>query len=121
MLDADLGAARKRLDALRGTDECRHHEDADRKQHGLQDVRAGVVEPEQDRKRPAAGKRRAEHLGADQDRRAITVMTVGQTIWRRLVGEGCELMGLYPVSGAISPKSAPLSSAKGPKKPHRVI
>src|SRR6266436_1657848 len=46
----------------------------------------------------------------------MTVMTVGQTIWRRLVGEGCELMGLYPVWAAISPKSAPLSSAKGPKK-----
>src|SRR5712671_1156037 len=33
-------------------------------------MRAGVVEPEQDRKRPAAGERRAEHFGADQDRRA---------------------------------------------------
>src|SRR5438445_8903561 len=32
-------------------------------------MRAGVLEPEQDRERPAAGERRAEHLGADQDRR----------------------------------------------------
>src|SRR6266446_4746871 len=69
-VEAELGAPRKRLDALRGTDERRHHEDADRKQHGLQDVRAGVVETEQDRERPAAGERRAEHFGADQDRRA---------------------------------------------------
>jgi hypothetical protein len=41
-----------------------------REQHRLDDdVRTGVVEPEQDRQRPAAGERRAEHLGADQDRR----------------------------------------------------
>ena len=65
-----LCAPGKRLDALRGADERRHHQDAERKQHGLQDVRAGVVETEQDRERPAAGERRAEHLGADQDRRA---------------------------------------------------
>ena len=44
--------------------------DAEREQHGLQDVRAGVVETEQDRERPAAGERRAEHFGADQDRGA---------------------------------------------------
>src|SRR6266852_492388 len=67
---ADLGAPRKRLDALRGTDECRHDEDADCEQDGLQNVRASVVETEQDRKRPAAGERRAEHFGADQDSRA---------------------------------------------------
>src|SRR5216684_5330356 len=67
---ADLGAPRKRLDALRGTDECRHDEDADCEQDGLQNVRASVVETEQDRKRPAAGERRAEHFGTDQDRRA---------------------------------------------------
>ncbi len=47
-----------------------HDEDADHEQHRLQDVRAGVVEAEQDRERPAAGERRAEHLGADQDRGA---------------------------------------------------
>src|SRR5258705_1128494 len=63
-------APRKRFDALRGTDECGHHEDADREQHGLEDVRAGVVETEQDRKRPAAGERRAEHFGTNQDSRA---------------------------------------------------
>src|SRR5712672_201724 len=34
----------------------------------------------------------------------MTVMTVGQTIWRRLVGEGCELMGLYPVWGRNLPE-----------------
>ena len=56
-------------------------------------MRAGVVEAEQDRERPAAGERRAEHFGADQDRGAITVMTLGQMIWREPVGEGCELMG----------------------------
>src|ERR1700734_3961653 len=67
---AKLRAARKRLDALGGADEGRHDEDTDRKQHGLQDMRAGVVETEQDRERPATGKRRAEHLGAAQDRRA---------------------------------------------------
>src|SRR5258707_590830 len=66
--EVELGAPRKRLDALRGTDECCHDEDADREQHGLQDVCLGVVETEQDRERPAAGKRRAEHFGADQDR-----------------------------------------------------
>jgi len=32
------------------------------KQHRLQDVRAVLCEPEQDRERPAAGKRCAEHL-----------------------------------------------------------
>src|SRR6266481_5137397 len=32
----------------------------------------------------------------------ITVTTLGQTIWRAKVGEGCELMGLYPVGGAQS-------------------
>src|SRR5450631_4954212 len=54
---ADSCAPRERLDALRGADERRHDEDADRKQHRLQDVRAGVVETEQDRQRPAAGER----------------------------------------------------------------
>src|ERR1700730_1274111 len=67
---ADLRAARKGLDALRCADERRHHEDAAGEQHGLEDVRAEVVETEQDRECPAAGKRRAEHFGADQDRRA---------------------------------------------------
>jgi len=65
----DLCAARERLDALCGADESSHDEDAKREQHGLQDMRTGVVETEQDRERPTAGKRRAEHFGADQDRR----------------------------------------------------
>src|SRR3979409_1972620 len=65
-----LRARRKRLDSLRGADERDHDEDAGREQHGLQDVRAGVVEAEQDRERPAAGERRAEHFGPDQNRRA---------------------------------------------------
>ena len=63
-----LDELRRLLDALRGADERHHDEDADREQHGLQDVRAGFVETEQDRERPAAGERRAEHFGADQNR-----------------------------------------------------
>jgi hypothetical protein len=46
---------------------------------------------------------------------------LGQTIWRAAVGAGCKLMGNFLLGGAISPKRPPLSSAKGPKKPHRVI
>ena len=66
----ELSAAGERLDALSCADERDHDEDTDRKQNGLQDVRAGVVETEQDGERPAAGKGGAEHFGADQDRRA---------------------------------------------------
>jgi hypothetical protein len=52
----------------------------------------------------------------------MTVTTLGQTIWRAAVGEGCKLMGLESFWGAaISPKRPPLSSAKDPKKPHRVL
>jgi hypothetical protein len=39
-----LGTARERFDALSCADEGSHDEDADRKQHGLQDVGAGVIE-----------------------------------------------------------------------------
>jgi len=54
--------------ALGCADERCHHEHAECEQHGLKDVRALIAETEQDRERPAAGKGRAEHLGADQDR-----------------------------------------------------
>jgi hypothetical protein len=56
---AGLRAAPERLDALGRADERRHHEHAEREQHRLQDVRAGVVETEQDRQRPAAGECRS--------------------------------------------------------------
>ena len=96
--------------------------DAEREQHGLEDVRALVAEPEQDRERPAAGKRRAEHLGADQDRGAeMTVMTLGQTIWRADGGGAFMAHGVLASRAAISPKRRPGASAKGPKKPHRVL
>jgi hypothetical protein len=49
------------------------------------------------------------------------VTTLGQTIWRAAVGVGCAFMGQVLLRAAISPKSPPLSSAKGPKKPDRVI
>src|SRR5205807_2488198 len=60
-------APRERLDALGGANEGYHDDDAEPEQDGLQDMRAEIVEPEQDRQRPAAGKRRAEHFRADQD------------------------------------------------------
>ena len=66
----ELATAGERLDALCGAEESDHDEHADAEQHRLQDVRAGVVEPEQDRERPAAGKGGAEHFSADQNRRA---------------------------------------------------
>jgi hypothetical protein len=49
------------------------------------------------------------------------VTTLGQTIWRARVEVGCELMGWVLFARAISLKRPSLSSAKGPKKPHRVI
>ena len=67
-LNRAMLARKKRLDALGCADERHHDEDAEGEQHRLKDVGASVVEAEQDRERPAAGKRRAEHLGADQDR-----------------------------------------------------
>ena len=70
LVSLELAALEERLDALGGADERHHDEDAEREQHRLQDVGAGVVEAEQDRERPATGKGRAEHLGANQDRRA---------------------------------------------------
>ncbi len=115
-MQAPSGAFRERLDALGGADERHHDEDADREQHGLQDVRAGVVEPEQDRERPAAGERRAEHLGADQDRRRMTVTTLGQTIWREPEEEGCVLMGIGPVAGRNLSEKAGAIKRKRPKK-----
>jgi hypothetical protein len=51
----------------------------------------------------------------------ITVTTLSQTIRRGAVEGACELMNLILLTGAISPKSAGLSSTKGPKMPHRVI
>src|SRR5258707_4091055 len=113
---ADLRAPRKRLDALRGTDECRHHEDADRKQHGLQDVRAGVVEPEQDRKRPAAGERRAEHFGTDQDSRADDGDDSRPDDLAAAGRGGLRTNGLYPAWGRNLPEKCSAIKRKRPKK-----
>src|SRR5260370_25885751 len=46
----------------------------------------------------------------------MTVMTGGQTIWRREVGEGCELMGPYPVWGRNLPEKCSAIKRKRPKK-----
>src|SRR5258708_7373118 len=113
---ADLRAPRKRLDALRGTDECRHDEDADREQHGLQDMRAGVVEPEQDRKRPAAGERRAEHLGADQDGRADDGDDGRPDDLAAAGRGGLRTHGLYPVWGRNLPEKCSAIKRKRLKK-----
>src|SRR6266404_6736958 len=113
---ADLGAPRKRFDALRGTDECRHDEDADREQHGLQDVRAGVVETEQDRKRPAAGERRAEHFGTDQDRRADDGDDSRPDDLAAAGRGGLRTHGLYPVWGRNLPEKCSAIKRKRPKK-----
>ena len=80
------------------------------------------LSPEQNRERPAAGERRTEHLRADQDRRADH----GDHAWPNdLAGRGrggLRIHGFWScLKGAISLKSPVLSSAKGPKKPHRVI
>src|SRR6266481_7859855 len=115
-VEAELGAPRKRLDALRGTDERRHDEDADREQHGLQDVRAGVVETEQDRKRPAAGERRAEHFGADQDRRADDGDDGRPDDLAAAGRGGLRTHGLYPVWGRNLPEKCSAIKRKRPKK-----
>src|ERR1700676_3272205 len=46
----------------------------------------------------------------------MTVMTLGQTIWRRAVGEGCELMRLCPVAGRNLPEKCSAIKLKRPKK-----
>ena len=46
----------------------------------------------------------------------MTVMTVGQMIWRALVGEGCELMGVILLRAAISMKRPAAIKRKRPKK-----
>jgi len=63
----ESAALREGLDAPSGADERGHHQHAECKQRGLKDVRALLAESGQDCECPAAGKRRAEHLGADQD------------------------------------------------------
>src|SRR5215475_10740130 len=129
-------ARRERLDALGGADERHHHEHAEREQHRLNDVRAGVAEVKQNSERPAAGKGCAEHLGADQDRgrdhgddaspddlatggggfkahdvvswRSVLARCLGAVSWRGVLWRA-----------AMSSKSLALSSAKGLKKPDR--
>ena len=62
--------------------------------------------------------KKAEETVASHER----VTTLGHMIWRAAVGEGCELMAFQILfRAAISPKRPPLSSAKGSKKPFRVI
>src|SRR5476651_1755807 len=46
----------------------------------------------------------------------MTVTTLGQMIWRVLVGEGCELMGLGPVCGRNLSEKALAIKRKRPKK-----
>ena len=46
----------------------------------------------------------------------MTVMTLGQTIWREAVGEGCELMDKGPVAGRNLSEKAPAIKRKRPKK-----
>ena len=54
------GATEERLHTLSGADEGDHDEHADSKQHRLQNVGTAVVEPEQNRQRPASGEGRAK-------------------------------------------------------------
>src|SRR6478672_3019728 len=104
------GAFEERLDALGCADERRHDQHADGEQHRLQDVRGGVVEAEQDRERPAAGKRRTEHFGAE-----MTVMTLGQTIAREEVEAGCGLMKKVLFKGRNLSEKPPSIKRKRPK------
>ena len=94
---------------------------ADRKQHRLKDMRAGVVEAEQDRERPAAGKAAPNTSAPIRIAAEMTVMTLGQTISRVEAEAGCGLMERVLIKGRNLPKRVHLSSVKGPKMPHRVI
>ena len=51
----------------------------------------------------------------------MTVTTLGQTIWREAVEEGCWLMAWSCSGAAISPKRERPASAKASKKALRVI
>src|SRR5260370_10225670 len=52
----------------------------------------------------------------------MTVMTLGQMIWRALVGEGCELMGLCPVRVRnLSEKCSAIKRKRPKKAPSRDI
>lgn len=51
----------------------------------------------------------------------MTVMTLGQMIWRGAEGVDCEPMSENPVAAAMSLKMPAAASAKGPKEPHRVL
>ncbi len=62
--------AREGLDAARVHDEAHHDDDAEHKEDRLKAVCAVLAEMEEVGERPAGGEGRAEHLGADQDRRA---------------------------------------------------
>src|SRR5437868_12683966 len=63
-------AGRERLDLAGGANEARHDDEADQEENRLEHVAAGATQPEQAGEHPAARERRAEHFGADQDRRA---------------------------------------------------
>ena len=108
-------ALRERLDALSRADERGHHEHAEREQHSLEDVRALIAEPEQDRERPAAGKRRAEHFGAIRIAAEMTVMTLGQMIAPEEVEAGCGLMEKILFKGRNLSEKAPSIKLKRPK------
>src|SRR4051812_37575370 len=60
----------ERLYQLRVTNERNHHKHAEQEEQALRDVYAVFAEIKQIGDGPAAGEGGAEHLGADQDRRA---------------------------------------------------
>ena len=79
-------------------------------------MRAGVVEAEQDRERPAAGERRAEHLGADQDRRADDGDDAGPDDLAGGGRSGLRVHRLGPVGGRNLSEKALAIKRKRPKK-----
>jgi hypothetical protein len=51
----------------------------------------------------------------------MTVMTLGQTIWREAEGGGCELMSENPVAARNVSENACRGKRRGPQKAHRVL
>lgn len=79
---AKSGALEERFDALRVADEADHDHHADHEQHHLQDVGGAFAETEQDRQCPPARECGSNTSAPIRMAALMTVMTLGQAIWR---------------------------------------
>ena len=67
---------------MRVADELRHDGDAAEHEHAVEDPLPDAAEVKQSGERPRAGEGSAEHLGANQNGSADTVMTLSQMMRR---------------------------------------